>query len=132
MKMLNVYLIYDFIFHARQGLISINADCYKYLAVSSILFSIGNLVLLALYYSSPYSAPYFLAAPRANQREKMTRSEGMKERRKRNLHSWVKVDQAGRPLPPKTLGIFLAGLALKLILCVFTFNKSSGRFCLFW
>ena len=29
------------------------------------------------------------------------------------LHPWVKVDQAGRPLPPKTLSI-LVGLTLKL------------------
>ena len=44
-------------------------------------FSIINLVFLARYYSSPYSALYFLAAPRANQRErKITRSEDMKER----------------------------------------------------
>ena len=34
------------------------------------------------------------------------------------LHLWVKVDQAGRPLPPKSLGI-LVGLLLKLdSLCV--------------
>ena len=32
----------------------------------------------------------------------------------RNLHPRVKVDQAGRPLPPKKLSI-LIGLALKLI-----------------
>ena len=31
-----------------------------------------------------------------------------------NLHRWVKVDQAGRPLPPKTPSI-LAGLTLKRI-----------------
>ena len=35
-------------------------------------------------------------------------------RRKQNLHPWVKVDQAVRPLPPKTFSI-LVGLALKLI-----------------
>ena len=35
-------------------------------------------------------------------------------RRKQNLHTWVRVDQAVRPLPPKTLSI-LVGLALKLI-----------------
>ena len=28
-------------------------------------------------------------------------------RRKQNLHPWVKVDQAIRPLPPKTLSIFV-------------------------
>ena len=33
---------------------------------------------------------------------------------KENLHPWMKVNQAGRPLPPNTLGI-LVGLALKLI-----------------
>ena len=34
------------------------------------------------------------------------------------LHPWVKVDQAGRPLPPKTLSI-LVGLTLKLgSLCI--------------
>ena len=32
----------------------------------------------------------------------------------RNLHPWMKVDQAVRPLPPKSLRI-LVGLALKLI-----------------
>ena len=42
----------------------------QYQAVSSILFAIVNLVFLAAYYSSSYSAPYFLAAPRAIQREK--------------------------------------------------------------
>ena len=31
---------------------------------------------------------------------------------KENFHPWVKVDQANRPLPPKTLSI-LEGLALK-------------------
>ena len=36
-----------------------------------------------------------------------------RRRRKRNLHSWVKVDQAVRPLPPKTLSI-LVGLTLTL------------------
>ena len=35
-------------------------------------------------------------------------NESMKE----NFHPWVKVDQANRPLPPKTLCI-LEGLALK-------------------
>ena len=30
------------------------------------------------------------------------------------LHPWVSVDQAGRPLPPKTVSI-LVGLALKLV-----------------
>ena len=35
-----------------------------------------------------------------------------------NLHPWVRVDQAGRPLSPKTLSI-LVGLTLKLVsLCV--------------
>ena len=34
------------------------------------------------------------------------------------LHPWVKVDQAGRPLPPKSLSI-LEGLMLKLdSLCI--------------
>ena len=34
------------------------------------------------------------------------------------LHPWVKVDQAGRPLPPKSLSI-LVGLTLKLdFLCI--------------
>ena len=36
----------------------------------------------------------------------------------KNLHPWVRVDQAGRSLPPKTLSI-LVGLTLKLVsLCV--------------
>ena len=36
----------------------------------------------------------------------------------RSLHPWVKVDQAGRPLPPKSLNI-LVGLTLKLgSLCI--------------
>ena len=30
------------------------------------------------------------------------------------LHPWVRVDQAGRPLPPKIVSI-LVGLALKLV-----------------
>ena len=30
------------------------------------------------------------------------------------LHPWVRVDQAGMPLPPKTVSI-LVGLALKLV-----------------
>ena len=30
------------------------------------------------------------------------------------LHPWVRVDQAGRPLPPKTLSVSV-GLALKLV-----------------
>ena len=34
--------------------------------------------------------------------------------RKRNLHPWVRVGQAGRPLPPRTLSI-LGGLTLKLL-----------------
>ena len=35
-----------------------------------------------------------------------------------NLHRWMRVDQAGRPLPPKTLSI-LVGLTLKLVsLCI--------------
>ena len=44
--------------------------------MSSILFSIINLVFLALYYSAPYSAPYFLAVPHANQREKNNKERG--------------------------------------------------------
>ena len=33
-------------------------------------------------------------------------------------HLWVRVDQAGRPLPPKTISI-LVGLTLKLVsLCI--------------
>ena len=34
----------------------------------------------------------------------------LKKRKKQNLHPWVKVDQAFRPLPPKTLSI-LVGVA---------------------
>ena len=35
---------------------------------------------------------------------------------KESLHPWVKVDQAGRPLPPKRLSI-LEGLTLNLLHC---------------
>ena len=38
----------------------------------------------------------------------------LETKRKQNLHQWVTVDQAVRPLPLKTLSI-LVGLALKLI-----------------
>ena len=39
-------------------------------------------------------------------------------RRNENLHPWVKVDQAFRPLPPRSLNI-LVGLTLKLYsLCI--------------
>ena len=38
----------------------------------------------------------------------------LNRRRKQNLHSWVRVNQAIRPLSPKTLNI-LVGLSLKLI-----------------
>ena len=53
----------------------------------------------------------------------------------RNLHPWVKMDQAVRPLPPKTLSI-LVDLALKLIsLCnhnkILIQLETSGRFGLF-
>ena len=44
----------------------------------------------------------------------MISSVGPNNNNNKNLHPWVKVDQAGRPLPPKTLSI-LVGLALKLI-----------------
>ena len=37
-----------------------------------------------------------------------------RERERENLHSRVRVGQAGRPLPPKTLSI-LEGLTLKLL-----------------
>ena len=38
--------------------------------------------------------------------------------KKECLHPWVRVDQADRPLPPKTLSI-LVGLTLKLVsLCI--------------
>ena len=33
---------------------------------------------------------------------------------KEGLHPWVRVDQAGRPLPPKTVSI-LVGVELKLV-----------------
>ena len=46
-----------------------------------------------------------------------------------NLHPWVKVDQAGRPLPPKTLSI-LVGLTLNLdSLC--TIVNAVGNFWTF-
>ena len=54
-------------------------------------------------------------------------------RRKQNLHSWVKVDQAIRPLPPKTLSI-LVGLAWKTDIFVqlqITRLETAGRFRLF-
>ena len=39
-------------------------------------------------------------------------------RRNKNLHPWMKVDQAVRPLPPRSLNI-LVGLTLKLYsLCI--------------
>ena len=46
--------------------------------------------------------------------------KGQKERKKENLLPWVKVDQAIRPLPPKSLDILiLVGLTLKLYsLCI--------------
>ena len=41
-----------------------------------------------------------------------------RRRKKECLHPWVRVDQAGSPLPPKTLSI-LVGLTLKLVsLCI--------------
>ena len=40
------------------------------------------------------------------------RAPFLKEKTMRNLHPWVKVDQAVRPLPPKSLNI-LVGLTLK-------------------
>ena len=48
------------------------------------------------------------------------------------LHAWVKVEQAGRPLPPKSLSI-LVGLALKLAsLCIIVnVVESIWTFCLF-
>ena len=52
---------------------------------------------------------------------------------KENFHPWVKVDQANRPLPPKTLCI-LEGLALKTSISVqskFASSYTSGRFSLF-
>ena len=42
------------------------------------------------------------------------RSPGQDRKQEESLHSWVKVDQAGRPLPPKRLSIF-EGLTVKLI-----------------
>ena len=56
-----------------------------------------------------------------------------KEWMKENFHPWVKVDQANRPLPPKTLCI-LEGLALKTGISVqwkFASLYTSGRFSLF-
>ena len=52
---------------------------------------------------------------------------------KENFHPWVKVDQANRPLPPKTLCI-LEGLALKTGISVqskFASLYTSGWFSLF-
>ena len=40
---------------------------------------------------------------------------------KENFHPWVKVDQANRPLPPKTLCI-LEGLALKKLVSLCSQN----------
>ena len=46
-------------------------------------------------------------------------SGAIEKRKKECLHPWVRVDQAGRPLPPKTLGILVVGLTLKLVsLCI--------------
>ena len=45
----------------------------------------------------------------------LTPEQGMHDERKKEcLHPWVRVDQADRPLPPKTLSI-LVGLTLKLV-----------------
>ena len=52
---------------------------------------------------------------------------------KENFHPWVKVDQANRPLPPKTLCI-LEGLALKTGISVqskFASLYTSGRLIFF-
>ena len=52
---------------------------------------------------------------------------------KKNFYPWVKVDQANRPLPPKTLCI-LEGLALKTGISVqsrFASFYRSGPFSLF-
>ena len=46
--------------------------------MSSVLFSIVNIVFLALYHSSLYSVPYFLAAPRAKQRTTVETIEARK------------------------------------------------------
>ena len=47
-----------------------------------------------------------------------TRLKPCKKRRNENLHPWVKVDQAIRPLPPRSLNI-VVGLTLKLYsLCI--------------
>ena len=42
------------------------------------------------------------------------RAKNLNGERKRNLHLWARVGQAGRPLPPRTLSI-LEGLTLKLV-----------------
>ena len=39
----------------------------------------------------------------------------LQSKSRRNLHPRVKVDQAGRPLPPKKKLSILVGLALKLV-----------------
>ena len=64
--------------------------------------------------------------------KKQQTSDNLIDRSKENLHPWVRVDQACRPLPPKTLSILVC-LLLNWYLCVVTVNKlkSSGRFCLF-
>ena len=42
----------------------------------------------------------------------LTSGQGIYDERKRNLHPWVRVGQAGRPLPPRTLRS-LGGLKCK-------------------
>ena len=49
---------------------------------------------------------------------------------KRCLHPWVKVDQAGRPLPPKSLSI-LVGLTLKPDSLCIIFNVVANIW-MFW
>ena len=56
-----------------------------------------------------------------------------RKKKKQNLHPWVKVDQAIKPLPPKTLSI-LVGLAWTTDISVqsqLTRLETSGRFGLF-
>ena len=40
------------------------------------------------------------------------------ERKKECLHQWVRVDQAGRPLPPKTLVILVGSMLKHVSLCI--------------
>ena len=65
--------------------------------------------------------------------DQVPRKEEENRGRKQNLHQWVKVDQAFRPLPSKTLSI-LIGLAWKTDIYVqsqLSRLETSERFGLF-